>query len=221
MECIDGSNIVPVQASTDSTFASTIAGSEWDHDDVVAVEWPDREYKILLACECDEQRRDECLFDSVEFHDSSTASTARIGHTGQRSHRCCSKPDTHMECIDRSDIVPSAGIDGFNVCINDSRSEWDYDDIVWIEWTVSEHEILLACECDEQWRDECVFHALEFHDSSAASTASGTRVGYTSKRSNRSCDEPHIDMECIDRSDIVPSAGIDGFDVCIDVRGSE
>ena len=212
MECIDRSNVVPSTGIDGFDVCIDDSRSEWDHDNIVWVEWAIGEHKILLACECDEQWRDECIFDGVEFHDSGTAPTAGgtgISNACERSNRGCDEPDTHMERIDRSDIIPGAGIDRFDVRVNDSRSEWDYDNIVWIEWPVSEHEILLARECDERWRDECVFGGVEFHDSSAASTASGTRVGYTSKRSNRSCDKPHIDMECIDRSDIVPSAGID------------
>ena len=79
--------------------------------------------------------------------------------------------------------------------------------------------MLLACECDEQWRDECILDGMEFHD--GAGGPSGTGVGGTIERSDGSRDKPDVDMEYIDWSDIVPSTGIDGCRVWDNGSGSK
>ena len=59
------------------------------------------------------------------------------------------EPDTDVECIDGSDIIPPTGIDRSGVCDNGRRSEQHCDDFLRSEWIGWVHTVLLACKCIE------------------------------------------------------------------------
>lgn len=165
VERLDWSNIVSSAGVNSIEFFEYHDRPEC-HNELRYCHWFGVEHAILLACECGKWWWDEYVFQCVElYHRSSPSGTisADIGDSGQWSDGSGDEPDTGVERIDGSDVVPPAGIDGCRVCDDCGRSEQHNNNIRFSDWTGREHVVLLACECDQRWGNECVFDSMELH----------------------------------------------------------
>ena len=108
-----GATSYRLQVSTDPAFATTVVDQSNITTTSYAAQWTVSNHYILLACECIQPRRDKCVLDDLELHDSctSTASGSCAGDTGQWCDRGCNKSNAHVERFNRSDIVPPTGVD--------------------------------------------------------------------------------------------------------------
>ena len=144
----------------------------------------------------------------VEFHHGDrTAVGAAAADTGKRFHRCLDEPGIELECFSWGNVVLVAGFKNIKfqrVGVQRGRVDRDITTIGRIrQW----NDLLLAGEGNKWWGDERMVDRMEFQNSRCAAASPG--VIKPREWINGCSDKSDIELECVERSNILHAAGID------------
>ena len=115
-----------------------------------------------------------------------------------------------MECIERSNILPGSGIHRFKLFDAYVRSVRHYVDVHKRLRALGQHSLLLARECVECGRNQCIFNRVELHNGVRA-TSCGTHSEFACQRFAQRIKGPDSQLECLERRDELSRPGLHEF----------